>query len=353
MRLVIQNNSHGTGQTFRNIQMLRAVAAVMVFFFHAAGHYQAIDGGLVFFNQVASVGFSGVDIFFVISGFVVAHTTLIQARTFDNARLFAQRRLLRIYLGYWPFFALTWCLAAIYEPSVLGEMQPLQSFFLMTIDAKSMVVFVSWSLTFELLCYILVSFTFAIPIQAVTRLVYILGAFILLFMIWPNDLKHSNVFAFLAFFLEFLTGMMIYIHRDKFRSRLWIAPLISITLVAFLIGKHLNATNDSSRLFTFGTGAVALLMLALVLEQSETWIANKTWVALGDASYTLYLLHPTLLTVFYFWHFRDFLALQPFLIREIGFFAYLGLSLWISKIIYVRLERPLYRWANAKCTQRG
>lgn len=49
---------------FNNIQMLRAVAAAMVFFYHAGAHYQALGGGLHFFSQFASIGFSDVDIFF-------------------------------------------------------------------------------------------------------------------------------------------------------------------------------------------------------------------------------------------------------------------------------------------------
>lgn len=150
--------------------------------------------------------------------------------------------------------------------------------------------------------------------------------------------------------------MMVYIHRERLKSRLWIGPLGLAVLVAFAIGAQFHATNGSVRIFTFGMGALTLVMLALVLEQSRTLIANKIWVALGDASYTLYLVHPYLLTVFYFWGIRDFLAGQSVFLRETGFFLYLGLGLVISQVLYVRIERPLYRWASSSrrvaCTVR-
>jgi len=332
---------------FNNIQLLRAVAAAMVFFYHADAHYQVLGGRFLLFSQFASIGFSGVDIFFVISGFVVAHSTLDQARTLANAWTFAKRRLLRIYLGYWPFFALTLALSYIYSPSALPELDLLSSFFLTTIDARRMAVYVAWSLTFELLFYAIVTAAFGLPVRVVKPLVHVCGIGVALVLILTFSTPHSSVLMFLSFFLEFLMGTMIYIHRESLRSGLWIGPLLLAVFVAFAVGANLHATNDSVRIFTFGVGALALVMLALVFEQSRTLIANKIWVALGDASYTLYLVHPSLLTVFYCWGIRDFLAHQAEYLREAGFFLYLGLGLWVSQVLYVRIERPLYRWASS------
>jgi peptidoglycan/LPS O-acetylase OafA/YrhL len=325
--------------------MLRALAAVMVFLFHATAHYQAMGGEFQFFYTIGSVGYSGVDIFFVISGFVVAHTTLHQARTLQNAWTFSKRRLLRIYLGYWPFFALTLCITALYDSAALADMQLLPSFLLATIDARGMVLFVSWSLSFELLFYLIASASFAIPATVAAHVVRALGAGILLLMIWTFGQKHGMRFVFLSCFLEFLAGMLIYIHREVLTNRWWIAPLALVTLTAFLMGGHLHATNDSVRIFTFGVGAVALVMLAVLLEQSRVWIASKRITSFGDASYTLYLLHPALLTVFFFWRLRDFLAQQPILFKETGFFLYLTFGMWAAKAFYGWLERPLYKWA--------
>jgi peptidoglycan/LPS O-acetylase OafA/YrhL len=330
----------------RNIQMLRAVAAVMVFFFHADAHYKAMGGVFSPFSRLAGIGYSGVDIFFVISGFVVAHTTRNSTRTLSNAGSFARRRLLRIYLGYWPFFGLALVLTYIYSPAALRELDLLGSFFLVTIEARRMLVFVTWSLTFELLCYAIVSVALLMPVRLARLSAYVLGVGVSSVLILTFGTPHSVPLMFVSFLLEFLAGVMLYTQRRRLKSRWWIGPLALAVLVTFALGSHLNATNDSVRIFTFGVGAVAAVMLSLVLEQTGTYIAGKIWVALGNASYTIYLIHPSLLTVFYYWGVRDFLAGQPVFFREAGFFFYLGLGIWISHILYVRMERPLYRWAS-------
>lgn len=331
--------------------MLRAVAAAMVFFFHSVAHYQVLGAGFPLFSRIASIGFSGVDIFFVISGFVVAHTTLGQPRTLSCAWTFARRRLLRIYLGYWPFFGLTLGLAWAYSPTAFAELNLLSSFFLTTIEPQRMVLYVAWSLTFELLCYAIATSSFALPAAVVKRSVHVCGIGLFLILLWTQGTHHSSLLMFLSYFFEFLVGMIVYIHREKLRSRWLIVPLVIAVLVAFAMGERLHATNDSVRIFTFGAGALALVMLALVLEQSGTLIANRIWVAFGDASYTLYLVHPSLLSVFYLWGIRDFLAGQSVFLRETGFFLYLGFGLWISRLIYVWIERPLY--LRLSSSQRG
>ncbi|MFZ4480756.1 MAG: acyltransferase family protein, partial [Rhodoferax sp.] len=175
---------------------------------------------------------------------------------------------------------------------------------------------------------------------------YVCGISVLLILILTFGTSHSVSLMFMSFLLEFLAGIMLYTQRQRLKSRWWIGPLALAVLVAFALGSYLHATNDSVRIFTFGVGALAAVMLSLVLEQTGTWTAGKTWVALGNASYTIYLIHPSLLTVFYYWGVRDFLASQPTFFREAGFFLYLGVGILISHILYVRMEGPLYRWST-------
>ena len=117
--------------------------------------------------------------------------------------------------------------------------------------------------------------------------------------------------------------------------------------LAYALGARLHASDGSVRIFTFGTAAVALVMLAVVLEQSQTFVANRFWVALGNSSYTLYLAHLSLLVAFYFLGIRGFLASQPGGVREAGFFLYLGFCFWLTHWFYIRVEAPLYRWASS------
>lgn len=329
---------------FSNIQMLRALAAAMVLFHHAAPHYEAMNGASRLFVQFANIGFSGVDIFFVISGFVAAHTTLHKPRTLAHAWAFAKRRLLRVYLGYWPFFVLALALAWRYAPTTLAHMDLVRSFWLASTDLNSLLLYVTWSLTYELIFYALVTASFALPVRWVKVVVHIWGAAILALLIWKHDYSISNLTCILC---EFFAGMIVYVHRERFKSRWWIVPLALLTVIGFWAGTLLHATNGWVRILSYGAGSLALFMLALTLEQSRTFVANRFWVGLGDASYTLYLAHGSLFTLFYFWGIRDFLAAQQPFLRETGFFLYLAFCLWITRVIYVRMEGPLYRWATS------
>jgi peptidoglycan/LPS O-acetylase OafA/YrhL len=305
-----------------------------------------MGGSSLLFISFANVGYAGVDIFFVISGFVSAHTTLNKTHSIFNAWTFAKRRLLRIYLGYWPFLGINLVLTLQYFPETLSNLDFVSSFFLTSIDLKRLALSVTWSLTFELLFYAIVMASFALSTRVVKLCVHICSACLFLILIWTYRTPHSPLLLFLSMFLEFLTGVLVYIHRKRLENRWWIGPCLIVAFVAFVTGAHLHATDGSVRIFTFGTGALALVMLVLTLEQSRTLITSKIWIALGDASYTLYLVHLSLLVVFYFWGIRDFLASQPALLRETGFFLFLGLCIWISRMLYLWIEAPLYRRAS-------
>lgn len=331
-------------QTLRNVQMLRAVGAVMVFFHHASAQYEAMGGvseSLKFFS--ARMGFAGVDVFFVISGFVAALTTFNKPSTLPQAWTFLRRRLLRIYLGYWPFFGLMLLMLWKYMPQALEGMDMARSFFLTGIELPRLVLNVSWSLTCELVFYLLVTLSFAVPVRVRIAVVYAtLGALVL----WMLA-RMGQPFAIVPMFLaEFLAGVLLYVHRDRLRSRWWIALCLVIVLVGFGSGYRMRATDGSWRIFTFGIGAVALVMLAVLLEQARLWSAGRVMVALGDASYTLYLVHVPLLIGFYFWGLRDYLAAQPALWRELGFGLFVVACLGLSWLLYRALELPVYRWAT-------
>ena len=78
-----------------NIQFLRFVAAMLVVVYHAAARMPANDSMFqILFGGGESLGFAGVDIFFVISGFIMAQTSANHSGANDSFD-FARRRLAR------------------------------------------------------------------------------------------------------------------------------------------------------------------------------------------------------------------------------------------------------------------
>src|SRR5580698_4620797 len=94
-----------TNRTFAGIQMLRGLAALMVVFHHAT-QWWADYVDQVNSHYAWGSGASGVDIFFVISGFVMAVSTIGREHKTHPARSFLERRLIRVAPLYWLATAL-------------------------------------------------------------------------------------------------------------------------------------------------------------------------------------------------------------------------------------------------------
>lgn len=136
------------------IQVLRAVAALAVLCFHMQPQWNT-SAALTPYMRWASHGFAGVDIFFVLSGFVVylsARRSLMDAA---GLLRFFRRRALRIYLGYWPVFILMVVVAAVMNRVLPAfDMRLLRSALLLQPDIWQNIVPTAWSLSLELWFYL-------------------------------------------------------------------------------------------------------------------------------------------------------------------------------------------------------
>src|SRR5664279_788566 len=165
--------------TFRGIQALRGIAAVMVVVHHSTLFWSRVTFALARTAgpPVVWSGAAGVDIFFVISGFVMAITTAGTSGESHPARKFLGRRLLT------------------------------RSLFLVPGDSP-LVVGVAWSLSFEVFFYLLFALALAckvVPVRLLTPLM--LG----LVLIGYFHSGSSPVFAMITapMLLEFLAGVII------------------------------------------------------------------------------------------------------------------------------------------------
>lgn len=173
---------------FANIQLLRFIAAAMVVGFHAVPANYGIQGEVTTYAKWAWHGGFGVDIFFVISGFVISATTLDKSRNLISSLDFTRKRFMRIYLGYWPFFlwaiVQTWLLAEDRLPNI----DFLGSFFLTETNHLKLILSVSWSLTYELYFYCIFACLFLFSRIKTVIFVHILFVLILLRAIYvPLD----------------------------------------------------------------------------------------------------------------------------------------------------------------------
>lgn len=331
---------------FQNIQLLRAWAAVLVVLHHCHDHYLAMGGANRLLLAVMPYGFIGVDIFFIVSGFVMMH--VIRGREASPAHVvdFLGRRFLRIYSWYWPCLVFTLGVIWWFHPQDLARLDLPGSFLLTRIGLDELVLPISWSLTYELYFYGLVALAW---VAAGRRLqpVFWLAAAALAAFSSVAIYREGTALSFFAnpAILEFLAGALLYLNRERLSRRALLPLLAAAAFLLFWMGLARNATNAFPRVYMFGAAAFFLVWFFVVLEASRTYVAGRLMAALGDASYSIYLLHLPFITLFYFLGVRDWLQHLPGTwLAEAGFVFTLAGFLLLCVGLHRFLERPLYLW---------
>jgi exopolysaccharide production protein ExoZ len=277
-----------------NVQALRAAAASLVVFQH-------LDRFLPMLGYTP-FGSGGVDLFFVISGFIMVHTTLHRP---TRPAHFLLGRITRIVPLYWLATLAVWSVALIAPALLRGTsadpFQLLKSLFFVPFVKNSgevqPVLFVGWTLNLEMFFYALfaMGLTFANRRAGILSVVAILAGVVAAAAAFQ---PRSVVAQFYAgpMLLEFAGGMLFGLLAQPSASQpespSWRAARIGICIGALLaivaIPGYLPAL---PRVITAGIPAVVCVAAAVFLNHSGTVITNRTLLTLGDASYSIYLTH--------------------------------------------------------------
>lgn len=264
-----------------NIQVLRGVSALCVVVFHTvktAESYVTEDAFL--FSMWIDWGYFGVDIFFVISGFIMVVAT---HDTNVHPTKFAIRRLVRVVPLYWSFtfvfFLLLFCFPSLFNEMILEWTQVWRSFLFLTLSEHyDPLIFVGWTLEFEIIFYAIFSIAMFISNRPIRYCSAIVG------VIAIAQIMQSSIM------LEFMFGIVVGIINQYLKQN---KPLLGKFLVtASLLYFLLTATslfhphnNSIDRVIAFGLPASVLVYGCSVVPSVYKNIATK----LGDASYSIYL----------------------------------------------------------------
>jgi exopolysaccharide production protein ExoZ len=304
-------------QHFVSIHYLRGLAALLVCVFHS---FSSVD---FMRDSVSSVNWmrGGVDIFFVISGFVMVQSTMA---TDISPREFLLQRCRRIVPLYWIATAAMlvqvdgeWLLkicSFLFIPAMnpkIGAMQP--------------VLEPGWTLNYEMFFYVIFAASLmlrrAIRVLAVSAILAALVAIGLLFEGGPMFDFYTG-----SIILEFMFGMAI--ARYGLRLPLIAAPLGLIAMIAM-------QNSEIDRLWSLGLPAAAIVAALLGVEgRIPKW---KFADFLGSASYSIYLVHLFALSAL--------VKLWPTLDWGQPAFAVVALAAMTATgcSVYWALEKPLVR----------
>jgi exopolysaccharide production protein ExoZ len=275
------------------IQVLRALAAMMVVFHHAL---EQSNGAANEFSPdwLTTFGAAGVDIFFVISGFIMMYTTFDTRPIPLSPGSFLFRRATRIYPLYWICFAAILVLSAagFFAHHPRNPSDILRSFLLLPAD--HLVLGVSWTLVYEVYFYLLFSVSLVARSRTISAVATTgaIGAMILIGPLLPPG-------ALKKFFsdpipLEFCMGLWLAWLAGRRPVSLgwwWAAPALAAIVVAAILVPH-ESTNGlgHSRVIAWGLPSLLLVAAALPIARNGSKLL-LTGERLGNASYALYLTH--------------------------------------------------------------
>lgn len=265
----------------QSIQILRFIAAAMVILKHADD-----------FN----LGGAGVDIFFVISGFIIARISA--GKTASGFMIGRARRIYPIYL----ICSAPYALIAISQHGIAAD-KLFVSLTLAPAFGESVGPYLrqGWTLSFEILFYCGAALALWRP--ALMRPMILVYAAAL-----PLSLTGLSLFRFFGspLILEFGMGVLIAsAPKVSARAGLSFVAMATIALLATIpLSSAISEPTSSSTLLmiraaVWGVPAAMLVYGSLQLEESAQSRIAGTLAALGDASYSIYLVHMIVLIALY------------------------------------------------------
>ena len=289
----------------QSIQLLRGIAAYSVVLFHTTEFITANQPSAKIFDF--AIGAAGVDLFFVISGFVMVYVTKPSAKPVD----FMLRRLIRIAPLYWlctvsvigMVFLVPWSFQNVdlSWPSVIMSLTFLPAYN--EAELVQPILFLGWTLNYEMFFYCV--FALALLLPSSQRLAGIFAGILLTWIIasifGSGAIKefYGNAVVF-EFLLGCLVGravmsktFMSYVSRGVGYS------LIFLALALFVSGQtFFEVLRETDRLVRWGVPSVLMLLGAVIVEMKTKNHTTVPFLLLGDSSYSAYLLHPFIVVIY-------------------------------------------------------
>ena len=356
-----------------NLQILRAVAALTVAFGHAQHDalVQSLKLGTGFERNYALPWGAGVDLFFVISGFIMVYAS---ERLFGQpgaAREFLGRRIARIVPLYWMFFGayLVLIAQAVWAGTraLPAPVDTLASFAFWPTDAFAdgiprPILTLGWTLNYEMFFYVVFAASIALPREkAVLCVSLVLAGLVALGAAFPPSTA-ATFFWTRPIVLEFAFGMgLALLGRGGVSLSRPLRGALIAAAVAILVADPLRSSeqaidwttpNDLPRVLGWGIPAALVVAAAALGPQLRSSWLQRGAVALGDASYALYLVHPFAIFGFRKLWFAAGIGAQGGILwlmvavsLSLSCVAALGVHRWV--------EKPVTTWAQSILRRRA
>lgn len=341
-----------------SLQVCRAIAALLVVFYHFSIESKIFLGHELL-QSFFFFGHSGVNFFFVLSGFIICYTHWYDINT--NLKVMKKYLILRstrILPSYWSILIIVSVLYVFFSSvslsthSAITPLTFLKNFFLLSYD-QTPIVSVAWTLQYEMIFYLFfATFIFSRKIGWMLLITWL----VLICLFNFNIFMTSNCFLKLAlnfYCTQFLMGCFIAYLIKKWSDYIIVPKLILLFgMIGFLI---YGIQEDYYNRFSNVTNAMiyalfsALIILGLAKMESIKPIRLPIFlIFLGDASYAIYLTHNTLLSILLRASQHIPIYSFPWLCFVLQTLFVLGISTVIACIYYKFYELRLLSFIRAK-----
>lgn len=350
------------------LQILRALAAILIVIWHSPLVIKLTEHNYWQVHQTVGLPsfvnhlYFGVDLFFCISGFIMFMLIERLSPNFPESLKFLKSRVIRIAPPYWFF---TIFIIMVYLLSrgkfnvghLTGDLRTdglraITSFLLIP-QKNAPILGVGWTLIHEFMFYVVCAITILVGVNH--RLLEILGALSIVSILLVIS-NHSIFYGygFSVYNIEFFFGALAYkLYNKKVQ---YPAGLILGSLACYLITAsildHAELTRIQYIILRPICGGVVgfLIILGLIGCDKKYSICDtlfgKVLVRLGNASYTMYLLHWSILScigkVIGIFHGLSLTTVVFFHISSIL------LAILISTVFSEKIELPFHRWLSKK-----
>jgi exopolysaccharide production protein ExoZ len=291
-----------TTKKIENIQALRGIAVLLVVFSHISileGIYAQYDFILPDFFII---GFSGVDLFFVISGFVMVNVTRESFQNRGETQRFLYHRLTRIYPLYWFYSSLilfVWIIHPAWVNSDQGSQINVIASFLLLPQNILPLVSVGWTLVHEMYFYFIFAILLLLPKKNFLLGVIFWGCIVAIVNICFSDISNPFLLVYShPLTIEFIIGCLIALlyYRKPLPGNAFL--IASASLISWVLGYYLFRKLSGNliplgweKVLIFGVPSALAVYAALLFESKNAALLPRWIRSIGDASYSIYLSH--------------------------------------------------------------
>jgi peptidoglycan/LPS O-acetylase OafA/YrhL len=337
---------------------IRAVAALWVLCFHLRDDLELLIPEVYFpIHVLFSHGYLGVDLFFILSGFILAYnyTDLFQRFSWAGYRFFLWRRFARIYPAHFAsimilvIYVFTWGHGFTphrYTPQ--GLVESLLMIHAWTIPIPKVWNSPSWSISLEWLAYMF----FPLLLILFTWLRRLGGIIVTIIMLFATmgvifnvlDYPGTQAYGLFRIIAEFSSGILICkLYRQEIGKNLpWDRIIAFLAILILFVGGITEVSFRISALYW-----VPLLMVLVIFGLAYSppkltkILGSPVALFMGRASYSLYLTHMITVPVLRHITYSYEAAQADFLVRLMLIVAWVVVILLVAIVMYLIVEEPV------------